>query len=514
MQGVGHGLDSFLPEAPRTFSQPLRPICMRIGAGIAGPYPVPSGGPDRRTGAGRQPSPPGRRVRCSLTIAESKMTVDGKRMATTRRAVLHFGLAGCLWLKAPDAVAAAVSDQLAPRKDSPEPSDPDGLSDTEIVLGMSAAFSGPSRGLGIELYRGAVAYFTHVNRNGGVRGRRVTLRTYDDGYQPDPSVENTMTLMLEDNVFALFGYVGTPTVTRVLPMLKKFQEKKIYLFFPFTGAQPQREPPYGDFAFNLRASYRQETAGLVDNFVRIGRRRIAVFYQTDAYGRSGWAGVRRALKRYGQRIVGEATYRRGQMFTGSMRKQVEILKAARPDAIICIGAYAACAAFLRDAVDLGLQVPTANLSFVGSENLLKLITDGKGDSERYTRLLINSQVVPSYEDVSIPAVREYRDLMQRHDPQAPAELLKESYTPFPYSFVSLEGFLDAKLMVEVLRRLGDHPERSGLESAVFTVRNFDLGVGERVSFGAERRQGLQRVYYTIVEDDRFITLDNWEERFS
>ena len=175
----------------------------------------------------------------------------------------------------------------------------------------------------------------------------------------------------------------------------------------------------------MRASYRQETAGLVDNFVAIGRRRIAVFYQADAYGRSGWAGVRRALKKYGERIVGEATYRRGEKFSGSMRQQVEILKPSKPDAVICIGAYAACAAFIRDSVDLGLQVPIANLSFVGSENLLELITEGRQDSRRYTRLLVNSQVVPSYEDVSIPAVREYRELMRRYDPQAPRELLKE-----------------------------------------------------------------------------------------
>ena len=436
-------------------------------------------------------------------------------MRATRRTVLRSFAAGCLlapWPGIPGAVTAAAGSGESVQASGP--AGPDGLTDDEIVLGMSAAFSGPSRGLGIELYRGAAAYFAHVNRNGGVRGRRVTLRTYDDGYQPDPSVENTMTLMLRDNVFALFGYVGTPTVTRVLPMLKKFQEKQVYLFFPFTGAQPQREPPYGDFAFNLRASYRQETAGLVDNFVRIGRRRIAVFYQADAYGRSGWAGVRRALRKHGERIAGEATYRRGQKFTGSMRRQVEILKEAAPDAVICIGAYAACAGFLRDAVDLGLKVPIANLSFVGSENLLKLVTDGRDDGERYTKRLVNSQVVPSYEDVSMPAVREYRGLMDRYDPRPPADLVRESYTPFPYSFVSLEGFLDAKLMVEVLRRLGDAPARSRLESAVFTVRDFDLGVGERVSFGAERRQGLQRVYYTVVEDNRFVTLDNWEGRFS
>ena len=146
-----------------------------------------------------------------------------------------------------------------------------------------------------------------------------------------------------------------------------------------------------------------------------GVRRIAVFYQADAYAvsrrSSGWAGVRAALARHGERIAGEATYRRGTQFTGTMRGQVEILQAAEPDAVICIGAYAACAAFARDAVDLGLRVPIANLSFVGSENMLGLLSEGRyrEDAERYTSLLVNSQVVPSYHDTSIPAVQEYRE---------------------------------------------------------------------------------------------------------
>ncbi len=417
----------------------------------------------------------------------------------TRRHVLRCGLGGCLMGLGAHASAATSSS---------------GVTDREIVLGMSAAFSGPSRGLGIELFRGASAYFAHVNGQGGVGGRHVVLKTYDDGYQPDPAVNNTLTLMLEDEVFALFGYVGTPTVTRVLPMLKKFQERQVYLFFPFTGAQPQREPPYGSFAFNLRASYRQETAGLVENFLAIGRQRIAVFYQADAYGRSGWAGVRQALQQHDLHIVGEATYRRGSKFTGVMRDQVEILKASRPDAVICIGAYAACAAFLRDAVDLGLQVPIANVSFVGSENLVNLITEGRGDAERYTSLLVNSQVVPSYHDTSIPAVKEYQELMALHAPAAPQELLTESYTPFSHSFVSLEGFLDAKLMVEILGRLGASPQRAALEDAVFSITEYDLGIGEAVSFGPQRRQGLQKVYYTVVDEGRFVPLRNWQDRFA
>ncbi len=425
--------------------------------------------------------------------------------AVSRRLLVRSGLAAALlapWTRLADGALPAL---LAPggRNRSAGPSG------DAILLGTSAAFTGPSGGLGIELYRGAMAYFSHVNASGGIAGRRIELQLYDDGYQPDPCVENTLKLMLEDRVFLLFGYVGTPTVTRVLPMLKKFQEEQIYMFFPFTGAQPQREPPYGDFAFNLRASYRQETAGLVENLLSVGRRRIAVFYQADAYGRSGWAGVRAALERHGETIAAEATYRRGARFTGSMRAQVEILMRSAPDAVICVGAYAACAALARDAVDLGLEVPIANLSFVGSENLVNLLSEGRDDPEITTRWLVNSQVVPSYEDTAVPAVREYRDLMERHDPQIPEQFASDDYRPLPRSFVSLEGFLNAKLMCEILRRFHEAPSRAGLEEAVFSIRDFDLGIGERVSFGPDRRQGLDRVYYTVVEDGRFAPLADW-----
>ncbi len=385
----------------------------------------------------------------------------------------------------------------------------EGIVGDEIVLGVSAAFSGPSRALGHELYRGAMAWFAEVNAAGGIDGRRITLRLLDDGYQPDPCVENTLKLMLEEKVFLLFGYVGTPTVTRVLPMLKKFQDERIYMFFPFTGAQPQREAPYGDFAFNLRPSYRQETAGLVRNLLRIGRRRIGVFYQADAYGRSGWAGVRLALAEERGQIAGEATYQRGARFTGSMREQVEILRAVDPDAVICVGAYAACAAFARDAADAGLEVPIANLSFVGSESMVGLL----GDAERATRMLVNSQVVPSYEDDSVPAVREYRELMAKHDPRVPEGIGDADYQPLAQSFVSFEGFLNARMISEIFRRFPGEPDRAGLEEAVFSIRDFDIGIAEKVSFGPERRQGLQQVYYTVVEDGRFVPLTNWRRRF-
>jgi ABC-type branched-subunit amino acid transport system substrate-binding protein len=388
----------------------------------------------------------------------------------------------------------------------------EGVTDSELIVGMSAPFKGASRGLGIELYRGSRAYLDEVNRRGGVHGRRITIRAYDDGYQPEQAVKNTLKLMLEDKVFLLFDYVGTPTVTRVLPLLKKFDALHFLLFFPFTGAQPQREPPYAAFAVNLRASYRQETEGLVDNFLTIGRKRIAVFYQADAYGRSGWVGVRETLARRQMKIVGEATYARGTKFTESLDRQVAILQADQPDAIISVGAYEACAAFIRDARRAGLNVPIANVSFVGSESLLGLLMQqGREDGKDYTTNLVNSQVVPSYENLTMPSVREYRDLMTKYHPAPPADLAGADYQPLPSSFVSLEGFFNAKLLVEILERLGKDPTRAQVAAAVASVRDLDLGMGQHISFSAGRNQGADAIYYTTVEDGRFVPIHDWKE---
>ena len=404
--------------------------------------------------------------------------------------------------------AAALQPATPVRLDLPS----EGISATEILIGMSAAFRGASRSLGNELYRGSMAYFTEVNRTGGVNGRRITLRAYDDGYQPEQTVKNTLRLMREDRVFLLFDYVGTPTVTRVLPLLKKYGGLHFYLFFPFTGAQPQREPPYDALAFNLRASYLQETGGLVEHFLSIGRTRIAVFYQADAYGRSGWVGVREALAARQQKMVGEATYARGTKYTDSLDRQVAILQEVKPDAIVSVGSYAACAAFIRDARKAGLAVPIANVSFVGSESMLSLLAQTSREEGRdYTRDLINSQVVPSYENLEIPAVREYRELIDAHNPQPPADLVEADYKPLPYSFVSLEGFLNAKLLVEVLKRMGGTPARAQIAATVAGIHNVDLGMGNPISFQRGRNQGSDAIYYTTVKDGRFVAIGDWKE---
>jgi ABC-type branched-subunit amino acid transport system substrate-binding protein len=351
-----------------------------------------------------------------------------------------------------------------------------------------------------------MAYFDHINKTGGINGLRVRIKTYDDAYDPTKAILNTIKLIEQDKVFALFNYVGTPTVTRVLPVLTRFRNRQMFLMFPFTGAEPQRSPPYDQFAFNLRASYGDETAELVNYFMVSNRSRIGIFYQVDAYGRSGWDGVRNALQNFGTRIAAEATYRRGAPYSTSMKTQVEILRAAKVDAVISIGAYAAAAAFVRDAVDAGWDVPIANVSFVGSESMLQLLLDeSKKTGRDYTRRLVNSQVVPSYEDTSLPAVREYRELTAKYAPPPPPGFGNPGAPP-AVSFVGFEGFLNAKLMVEILRRMGSVPDPLQLRDTVEAIHDFDLGIASAVTFTPQQNQGLSTVYYTRVENGRFVPL--------
>lgn len=383
-----------------------------------------------------------------------------------------------------------------------------------LRIGMSAAFQGPSRALGIELYRGAQAYFRKVNAAGGLGGHPIELIVRDDGYNPGPAVLNTIELVQRQKVILLFGYVGTPTVTRVLPLLKGGFDRPQLLMFPFTGAQPQRMPPYQDLCFNLRASYQEETAGLIDHLYGAGCQKTGIFYQCDAYGRSGWEGTRRALAEHKLKIGAEATYRRGSRFEDSYAAQVKILRDAGVDHVICVGTYAPCAGFIRDARNQGWNVPIANLSFVSSESMLALLLkEGQKSGRDYTRYLVNSQVVPTYQDTRLAAVREYRQAMDAGAPMPEASLLGTegaNYQPLRYSLVSFEGYLCAKLLAEVLRRSGPGYDQQQILKAAESVHGFNLGLESTVSFSSQQHQGLHTVYFTRVQGDQFVPLSNWK----
>jgi ABC-type branched-subunit amino acid transport system substrate-binding protein len=432
-----------------------------------------------------------------------------------RRAVLRVLSAALLPGALERAAVAAAQAPVGPppTKWVPAEASPPGVSGVtarEIRIGMSAAFKGTAAGLGTEFYRGAQAYYDEVNARGGVYGRMLTVLGLDDHYEPLPCIKNTIQLLEKESVFFLSNYVGTPTLTRALPVIRRYADQHVVLVGNFTGAQPQREAPYVEQVFNIRASYRQEMAALVDRFWHLGARRIGVYSQADAYGRSGTDGVSRALAARGARVAAETTYLRGARFEDDMAPAVNALRQAGVDAVLCTGAYQGCGAFVRTARDLGWTVPISNVSFVGSDAMLRLLVQhGRAAGRDYTRALVNSQVVPSYDDVALPGVVEYRGLMERYNPVLPPALRDEKYVPQRYSFISLEGYVNARVVVEALRRAGPHPTRTGFRQALESLRSFDLGIGASLTFGPERHQGLDGVYFTRVDGERWVPITDW-----
>jgi branched-chain amino acid transport system substrate-binding protein len=359
----------------------------------------------------------------------------------------------------------------------------------QIIVGVSNVQSGPSRSLGQNLLRGSAAYFELVNARGGVYDRKISIVLKDDKYEPDPAVQNTNELIEKEKSFFLFDYVGTPTLTRVLPLLKYYEKENIVNVAPFTGADPQRKPPYDKFVFNIRASYREETRALVRYLYDKGYRRIGFLGQADAYGKSGEIGVEDALAELNLKSVETVSYRRNQPFEADMSAQVNILRQAGADAVIAVGVYGSCGAFIRDARMTGWDVTVANVSFVGAEVLLdKLRATSKTAGRDLTANLINSQVVPSPDDVRYPLVVDYR-----------AHLAPENY-----GFVTMEGWLNAVVVTEALRRAGPAPSRADFIRAMESLHGWDPGLGVNLEFSSTSHQGLHRVWLTRTEKGRWV----------
>jgi branched-chain amino acid transport system substrate-binding protein len=348
-----------------------------------------------------------------------------------------------------------------------------GVSDSQIVLGQSVALTGPAQQLGLDMQLGASLYFNQVNARGGVNGRRIVLKTLDDGYEATRAAENTKKLINDEKVFALFGYVGTPTSQASLPI---FTEARVPFVGPFTGAELLRNP-VNPLIFNVRASYFDETEAIVQHLTAMSVDKIAVFYQNDAYGLAGLAGVERALKKRNLDVVAKGTVERN---TVEVKKAIEEINKAKPQAVVMIGAYKSCAVFIKDMKKVGANPTFWNVSFVGSKALAKeLDKEGRG--------VQISQVVPFPWDGSVPVVKEYQKLVG----EAKAEP----------GFGTLEGYIAAKVMVEGLRRAGKKLDRESFIKAMETIQDYDVG-GFKVSYGPGKRSGSQFVDLTIISKDQ------------
>jgi ABC-type branched-subunit amino acid transport system substrate-binding protein len=363
-------------------------------------------------------------------------------------------------------LALLVSALLAPFLLHAEP----GVTEKSILIGQSAALSGPAQELGLEMRLGAQLYFDQINAAGGVHGRQLQLISLDDGYEPERAAANTRKLIEEEKVLALFAYVGTPTSAAALPI---FSEAKVPFIGAFTGAELLRNP-FNRYIFNVRASYFDETEKIVEHLTTTGIKKIAVFYQNDAYGKAGLAGMEKAMGKRNLKITATATVERNAIEVAASTK---IIHAAQAEAVVMVSAYKSVAAFVKAMKSAGSTAQFHNVSFVGSRPLAaELGQDGIG--------VAVAQVVPFPWSGTQTVTRDYQEQMKK---AGKSDL----------SFTSLEGYIAARVLVEGLKRAGKDLTREKLISGLESMVNTDIG-GFHVNYSPGSHNGSTLVDLTII----------------
>ncbi len=369
-------------------------------------------------------------------------------------------------------------------------SNTNGVTDSEILIGSSSALTGHTGFLGAQYIHGSLTLINDINAGGGIHGRKIRLIAYDDRYDPATTVANTQKLILEDKVFILFDYVGTPTGVRIIDMI---EEAKVPLLGLFTGAEEFRTP-FRPYIFNVRASYYHETGGAVDYFVnKYGFRKIAVFYQDDAFGLSGLKGVEIALNKYGLKPVATGTYVRG---TEDVESALETIRKSNPEAIVMIGTYTPLAKFVKIYKEMGYDPYFHSVSFVGADAFAAELSGyGINTSEK----IIVTQVVPDpYETSAIylKIVNNYRHLTAKYFPED---------TP---NYVGLEGYVNAEILVKVLNDSGRELSREKFIKTIESMKYYSAGIGIPVTYGTDDHQAFDRVYLSSLNNRRFLLFES------
>jgi branched-chain amino acid transport system substrate-binding protein len=370
-----------------------------------------------------------------------------------------------------------------------------GVTDTEIRFGISAPFSGPAKELGQNMKLGIEAAFSVANANGGVFGRKLRLVAADDGYEPARTAGTMAELYDKDQVFGLVGNVGTPTAVVALPYAL---DRKMLFFGAFTGAGLLRSDPPDRYVFNYRASYAEETAAVVNYLVKVKRlapEQIAVFAQQDAYGDAGFSGVEKAIRslrgntdnpivRLGYQRntvdVDDAVAALAQVQQQALQKSRLPIKA-----IIMVPTYRAAAKFIEKTRDLYPDMIYTSVSFVGSTALAnELMLLGK----KYATGVIVTQVVPALEGHS-SLVLDYKSALAKYFPgEAP-------------DYVSLEGYVDATVLIAALKQNGAQLDTEKLVATFENIRDLDIGLGTTMNYSRSEHQGVHKVWGTQLDAD-------------
>lgn len=352
----------------------------------------------------------------------------------------------------------------------------DGVTDSTILLGQTVGITGTVAGPVKEMNEGANAYFATINKAGGVHGRMIELRTLDDKFDPALTKANAEILITKEHVFALFQGRGTPHTQGILPIL---EASKVPLVAPSTGATVFHEPA-NHWLFNIRAKYQDEVVKAVEHFTTVGINSIGLLHVDDAFGLDGLAGFTKAMAARKLAPVVVTKFERVKPDYGLAADTV--IKAA-PQALIIVSSAKNTVEVIKAFRAKGSNIQIMTLSNNSSESFVKDL--GKAGAG-----VIVSQVTPAPHLVSTTLGQEFKVAAKAHGATV--------------SYAAMEGFVNAKVVVEGLRRAGRNLTREGFIKALESMQRVDLG-GILITYASDDHTGSDFVELTIIgRDGRFI----------
>ena len=343
----------------------------------------------------------------------------------------------------------------------------------QILIGQTVGVTGAVAATVKEANAGAMLHLNAVNAAGGVDGQQIQLITLNDKFDTKLTISNAKTLIEDQRVLALFMTRGTPNTEGLFPLLDQYG---VPLIGPSTGAMVLHRP-VKRHVFNVRATYQREAEKAVAHLSSIGVKRIAIIHVDDSFGVDGLEGVQKGLATAKLKPVAILKFDRSKPDFSVIASA--IFK-ADPQAVFVIGSGTAVVDGIKATKAAGSTAQFVTLSNNASAGFVKLLGE-------QSRGVIVTQVFPAERAIAYPIVKEAQELAKA---QGIAEL----------SPAMIEGFASAKVLVEALRRASPNPTREKLQTALESLKKFNIG-GLEVTFSPTDHTGLDFADLSIIGPD-------------
>ena len=324
-----------------------------------------------------------------------------------------------------------------------------GVTSTEVHLGSSVPLSGEAAAGG-NVARGSEAYFKYVNARGGVLGRKIKFTYLDDGYEPPRAVNNTIRLVQQEQVFAMFSTLGT---NNNLAIRKFLNQQGVPQLFVSSGATTfGRDYTQYPWTIGYIPPYSEE-GKLYGKYIvaHLKRAKIAVLYQNDDYGRDLLAGLRKGLGAKAGSIVAKVGY---DPMSTDVQPQIAQLKASKAN-VLCIFAFGKFSLQAYNGLNRVNWHPQVFVNDVSSASALMIAVPQKAANGSISIVFGKDPATPLY--AKDKGVKLFQSIWRKYGTDIKSIDFKDGYL--------IAGMAAAYTMVDTLRKAGKNLTRQSVMRA-------------------------------------------------